>query len=244
MLARTILLGCALAAATPAAAAEDNEVKGVNPADILNRADVIVKAVNLPVGESLVSVLKFDKKLGDGFGGNVELPVASYVNVGAADDFGVGDLFLRVRYVRPLSARVIGLISAEAVAPVAGGPLLGTGKWQLNPAGGVVYLWSQKAFTAVVYKHSFSIAGKDSRPDIDVNQVRALQTFLLRRGFYLTFDARHEWQTRGPNEQWTTTEFEIGRQFSARWAGSVRIGKAYGDRKNDGAIELNVRTFF
>lgn len=244
MTAKHLLLLGAFAAAAPASAAADTEVKGVNPADILNRADLIVKAVNLPTGESLVGVLKFDKRLGAGFGGNVELPVASYVNVGAADDFGVGDLFARVRYVRPLSARVIGLVSLEGVAPLADGPLLGTGKWQLNPAGGFVYLWSQKAFTAVIYKHSFSIAGKDSRPDIDVNQVRALQTFLLKRGYYLTVDARHEWQSRGPNEQWTTTELELGRQFSARWAGSIRIGKTYGDRKNDGAIEVNVRTFF
>jgi hypothetical protein len=224
--------------------AGENEVKGVNPADILSRADLIVKVVNLPQGESITSVAKFDQKLGGGFGANVEFPFLSHVDVGAAKATGVGDLFARVRYVKPLSQKVIGLLSVEAVAPTASNDLLGTGKWQVNPGAGAVYMWSQRSFTAVVYKHSFSVAGDDARADIDTNQVRALHSFVLNKGWYITFDAKHEWQTKGVNQDWTTTEFEVGKQINAKWASSLRIGKAHGDRKNDGTLEFNIRTFF
>jgi hypothetical protein len=226
------------------AAADESEVKGVNPADILSRADIIVKVVNLEQGESITAVAKYDQKLGDGFGANIELPFLSYVNVGVADSTGIGDTFGRIRYVTPLSAKVIGLLSVEAVAPTASSDLLGTGKWQLNPGAGAVYLWSQRSFTAVIYKHSFSVAGEDNRADISINQVRALHSFVLDKGWYITFDGKHEWQSLGFNQSWTTTEFEVGRQFNGKLAASMRIGKAYGDRSNDGTLELNVRTFF
>jgi hypothetical protein len=226
------------------AEAESGEVKGVNPADIFSRADLILKAVNLSSGESITAVAKYDKKLGEGLGANIELPFASYVNVGAADAFGIGDLFARVRYVKPLSQSVIALASAELVAPTATNDLLGTGKWQLNPGGGLVKIWSPKMFTAIVYKHSFSIAGDSARASINTNQIRAIQSFILNRGAYFTVDGRHEWKSSGINENWTTGEIEFGKQFDASFAASVRIGKAFGDRKNDGSIEFNVRTFF
>lgn len=231
-------------AAAKLAAAESGEVRGVNPADILSRADLVVKVANLEQGHSLVAVAKYDQKLGEGLGANVELPVASYVDVGAADAFGMGDLFMRLRYVKPLSQTVIALASAELVAPTATNDLLGTGKWQLNPGGGLVKVWSSKMFTALVYKHSFSIAGDDARAEINTNSARVVHSFILDRGYYLTLDGRHEWQTAGVNQDWTTTEIEVGRQFSASFAASIRIGKAYGDRSNDGALEMNVRTFF
>jgi hypothetical protein len=222
----------------------ESEVKGVNPADILNRADAIIKVINLEDGESVIGTLKYDKKLGNGFGANFEFPVAAYINVGQANAFGVGDFFSRLRYVRPLSKKVFGLLSLELVAPTASSPLLGLGKWQINPAAGLVYMWSQRTFTTGLYKHAFSVAGDPARPDLSVNQVRGLQTVILDRGYYVTLDVRHEWQTRGLVESWTTTDLEVGRQFSARWAGSIRIGKGFGDRRNAGTLELNVRTFF
>lgn len=244
-----LVLASLLLAAAPALAADPpaqggSEVRGVNPADILNRADLILKLVNQKQGETIIGVAKFDKKLGDGLGANLELPFASYNNIGTMDAFGIGDVFLRVRYVKAINPGLIALASAELVVPLATDPLLGTGKWQLNPGGGFVKIWSQKAFTAIVYKRSFSIAGDAARADISINNIRALQTFILDKGWYTTIDGRHEWQTRGVNEDWTTAEFEIGRQFNARWAASIRIGKIWGDRANDGALEFNVRTFF
>jgi hypothetical protein len=71
-----------------------------------------------------------------------------------------------------------------------------------------------------------------------------IHSFILDKGYYLTLDGRHEWQSTGLGEDWTTTEIEVGRQFNASLAASLRIGKAYGDRANDGSLELNVRTFF
>jgi hypothetical protein len=79
-------IAAALAVATvlaqPALAAE-GDVKGVNPADILNRADLILKVVNLPQGESITSVAKYDKKLGGGFGANMSMSFDRWAVVAA-----------------------------------------------------------------------------------------------------------------------------------------------------------------
>lgn len=222
----------------------DTGVKGVNPAELNDRADVIVKAVNLPVGESIAVVAKYDMKLGNGLGANLEMPVLSYVNTTGIDATGTGDLFARIRYVKPLSRQVFVLGALETVVPIASSDVHGTGKWQLNPAVGAVYMWNFKSFSAVLYKRFQSIAGDDDRSDIHQNQVRALHTFVLGKGWYVTGDVKYDFETVARNEDWWTTEVELGKQLNARWASSLRLGKSYGDRKNKGTVEFNVRTFF
>jgi hypothetical protein len=225
------------------AAAAESGVRGVNPAELNNRIDVIGKVINLPVGESMSLVGKYDMKLGSGFGANFELPVLTHVNSTGINATGTGDLFTRVRYVRPLSKQMFLLGAVELVVPVASETATGTGKWQLNPAIGGVYMWNLRSFSALIYKNLSSIAGDSARPNISTHQFRGLHTFVLKGGWYVTGDVKYEVSTIGQNEDWVTTEFELGRQLSSRWAASVRVGKAYGDRPNDGTVEINIRTF-
>lgn len=242
--------GFALALALPAfaqeavASSEAQAVKGVNPADILNRADLIVKLIDLPTGSAWAAVGKFDKKLGGGLGGAIEVPFLQGLSAGPVGATGVGDTLLKLRYVRTLTPSLIGLGAVEFVLPTATEPALGAGKWQFNPGVGVVKMWSRRTFSVVIYKHFWSVTGVRARPDIDVNSIRFLQSVILGQGWYITGDVRHEWQRRGLDEDWTQADFEVGRQFSPRLAASIKIGQTWGDRRNDGALEMNVRTFF
>ena len=224
--------------------ADGTQVKGVNPADILNRADFIVKLIDLPAGSAWAAVAKFDKKLGGGLGGAVEVPFLQGLSAGAANATGLGDTLVKFRYVRPLGGRLIGLGALEFIAPTATASALGAGKWQVNPGVGIVQMWSPRTFSVLIYKHSLSVAGASDRADISVNSARALQSVILGNGWYITLDGRHEWQRKGIDEDWTQVDFEVGRQFSPRFAASVKIGRTWGDRRNDGALELNARTFF
>lgn len=247
---RLLLTAIVLVAASPAGAQEAvpatdaQSVKGVNPADILNRADLIVKIIDLPAGSTWAMAGKFDKKLGSGWGGAVELPFVQSLSAGPVSASGIGDMFVKFRYVKPLTRSLIGLGAVEFVAPTATEVPLGAGKWQFNPGAGIVQMWSPRTFSVVIYKYFWSVAGSDSRPDISVHSARFLQSVILGRGWYVTGDVRHEWQRKGRDESWTQADFEVGRQFSPRFAASAKIGKTWGDRRNDGALELNVRTFF
>jgi hypothetical protein len=227
-----------------ASATADQSVKGVNPADVLDRADLIVKVIDLPTGSAWAMVGKFDKSLGDGFLGAIEVPFLQGLNAGPVGATGVGDTLVKFRKVMPLAGSLVGIAAMEFVLPTATEPVLGAGKWQVNPGAGVVQIWSPRTFSVLLYKHSFSIAGADTRPDISVHSVRALQTLILGGGWYATLDGRYEWQRRGRDEDWTQVDFEVGRQFSRRFAASAKIGKTWGDRRNNGTLELNVRTFF
>lgn len=228
----------------PAVTATDQAVKGVNPADVLDRADLIVKVIDLPTGSAWAMVGKFDKNLGNSFLGAIEVPFLQGLDVGPAGVTGVGDTLLKFRKVIPLGGSLIGIAAIEFILPTATEPALGAGKWQVNPGAGVVQMWSPRTFSVLLYKHSLSVAGSDSRPDISVHSVRALQSVILDHGWYVTLDGRHEWQRRGRNEDWTQVDFEVGRQFSRSFAASAKVGRTWGDRRNNGAIELNVRTFF
>jgi hypothetical protein len=227
-----------------AATSADQSVKGVNPADVLDRADLIVKVIDLPTGSAWAMVGKFDKSLADGFLGAIEVPFLQGLDAGPVSATGVGDTLVKFRKVMPLGGSLVGIAAMEFVLPTATEPALGAGKWQVNPGAGVVQIWSRHTFTVLLYKHSFSVAGDKARSDISVHSARALQTLILGRGWYATLDGRHEWQRRGRDEDWTQVDFEIGRQFSRRFAASAKIGKTWGDRSNNGALELNVRTFF
>lgn len=243
MQGRFIPLVAAVAFATPAAA-ETTTVKGLNPAEVNNRADLIFKAIDLPQGDSLALVPKIDRKFGRGIGANLELPILSRVRTPEGAIVGNGDLFGRVQYSRPVASRFVGLIAVEAVVPLASSDFMGAGKWQLNPAVGFVHIWSPRSFSAVILKHSFSIAGDSKRQAISVNQVRGIHSYVLDRGWYVSMDAKQEWQTLGADQAWTTAEFEVGRQFRPDMAASARLGRTYGDRPNQGSIQLNLRRFF
>lgn len=254
---RVVRRFCAALALSWAAAASSvgaQQVRGVNPADIDTRFDVIGKYNWLP-GDSYVytSTLKFDYRATDKIGLNFELPVHGHYHfggvpiagtmVGAFDDRGVGDLFARVRYIDRFGQWSLGG-ALEAVAPTATEQTLGSGKYQLNPAALAVYAWSPAVISAGVVKSYNSLGGEDGRADIRNVELRGIQAFMFPNKMFVTFDAKYTWELINTEDRWFEGAAELGYQFSPTLVGSVRASRKWGDREDRGAVEMAVKNFF
>ena len=220
------------------------ESRGVNPADIDSRVDLIYKRVNLsPEGKTDIWTLKYDYKINNQWGLNFELPVAAKLNVPGFSTSGVGDLFARARYIVPGQDGWTYGLAFEGVAPTASKDPLGTGRYQLNVGGLAVKAWSRSFLTAFTLKQYTSLGGDSDRAKFSNTEVRIVPVFILPDGWAVTGDIRQTWEHRS-NQSWQRLELTLNKQFSSQWAGSIGYTKDLGDKKDDGAIGLTVKYFF
>lgn len=219
------------------------QVRGVNPADIDSRFDVIVKHVALhPEGKADSITFKYDYKLNQNWGLNFELPVLTQVSVPGASSTGNGDLFARARWITPAGPWTYGA-SAEAVFPGASKDALGTGKYQLNFAGLLVRPLSERVIIAGALKRVTSVGGDRDRPDFSNTEIRLVPVLILQHGWAITGELRQTWEHRS-DLSWQRIEAVVNKQFSAKWAGSVGWGRDVGDRKDGGAVSVSAKYFF
>jgi hypothetical protein len=232
------LVALAWSAATPA-----QQARGVNPADIDSRFDVIVKQVNLdPDGSARSLTFKYDHKLGSEWGLNFELPAYSRLAVPGLTRTGNGDLFARARWIVPHGAWTSGA-SFETVLPVASKDELGTGRYQFNVGALAVRAFSPSFLTAGVVKQSTSFGGDSARPKISDTEVRLVPVFILPAGWAVTGELRQTWEHE-TNFRWQRAEATLNKQFDLHWAGSLSLGRDYGDRPDRGAVSVAVKYFF
>lgn len=225
------------------ASAHAQEVRGVNPAEIDSRADLIYKRINLhPSGVTEIWTAKYDYKLNTQWGLNFELPVASKLSVLGVSVSGGGDLFARARWIVPVGSMTYGL-SFETVLPIASDDALGTGRYQLNFAALAVKPWSSSFLTAVALKQTTSLGGDGHRDEFSNTDIRLVPVVILSNGWAITGEIRQTWEHRS-NLSWQRAEATLNKQFSAQWAGSVSYGRDFGDKKDEGAISLAVKYFF
>lgn len=263
------VLSAALVTTAPALAQqrETEAVRGVNPADIDTRVDVIGRINQLPGGGSMfVTTLKFDYRLTDRMGVNVEFPALNAYHMPASQTssltigpggapavkidskpemnrWGAGDVFVRVRHIEPFGRLSLGA-ALESGIPTASHSVLGTGKYTLNPTVLGVYAWSPQIISAMVFKSTNSVGGDGDRPTIRYLTVRAIQSFVFPNRMYVTLDVQRNWEIANKRDRWWDTSVEVGYQFSPSLVGSVRVGRKYGSRPDRGAAELAVKNFF
>lgn len=239
-LARPLLAGAALLAG---ACAQAQQAKGVNPADIDSRFDVIAKRVELePAGSSTSLTLKYDHKLNQQWGLNFELPAYSRLSQPGFARTGNGDLFARARWIVPAGAWTYGA-SVETVLPVASKDELGTGRYQLNVAGLLVRAFSPGFIAAAALKQTTSVGGDSARAKFSNTDLRVVPVFILPDGWAVTGEVRQTWEHE-TRFSWQRVETTLNRQFDAHWAGSFSVGRDFGDRKDGGAVSLAVKYFF
>jgi hypothetical protein len=232
------------ALATLANAAQAQEVRGVNPADIDSRFDLIVKRVRLePSGTTDVVTLKYDYKLNNNWGLNFELPAYTKLSVPGFSASGNGDLFARARWIQPTASGWIIGASVEAVLPIASRDDLGTGKYQLNAAALAVKPWSRTVITAFAVKQTTSVAGESDRAKFSNTELRLVPVVVLSDGWALTGEVRQTWEHR-TNLSWQRVEGTINKQFTQHWAGALGYSQDFGDRKDRGAFSAAVKYFF
>ncbi len=232
-----------LSAACISLGAIAQEARGVNPAEIDSRADLIYKRINLhPSGSTEVWTAKYDYKLNNQWGLNFELPVASKLSVPGVSVSGNGDLFARARWIVPVGSMTYGL-SFETVLPIASDDALGTGRYQLNFAALAVKPWSHSFLTAVAIKQTTSLGGDGDRDGFSNSEIRLVPVVILSNGWAITGEIRQTWEHRS-DLSWQRVEATLNKQFTAQWAGSVSYGRDFGDKEDEGALSLAVKYFF
>lgn len=218
--------------------------RGVNPAEIDSRFDVIVKQVNLPIaGHNQSVTLKYDYKLNQQWGLNFELPAYTRVSQPGFKSGGNGDLFARARWIVPDGAWTYGA-SLETVLPTASRDALGTGRYQLNGAMLAVRAFSASFLAAGVIKQSTSVGGDSDRAKFSNTDVRLVPVFILPQGWAVTGELRQTWEHRGEKASWQRVELSLNKQFDLNWAGSISAGRDWGDRKDRGAVSVALKYFF
>jgi hypothetical protein len=223
----------------PAQAQDEGSPPGVNPKDNLTKIDVIYTHDEFENDVAIDSVaLKYDRALGPKWGTNVELPVVDFSAPGLGET-GLGDTNFRLRYVDN-RGRIAWIGGLEAVVPTASEDVLGSGKWQLNPTGGMVLALSQTAFLFFGYKHVFSVAGDDDRADLNQSQPRLIGAITSPQGWWVLGDLKytHDWDAESDT---LDIEGEFGRMLSRRMALSLRAGTATLDSTKEYKVSLNWR---
>lgn len=232
-----------LALGTAGGDALAQQARGVNPAEIDSRFDVIVKRVELePAGSTQSLTLKYDYKLNQTWGLNFELPVYTQLEQPGFERSGNGDLFARARWIVPAGAWTYGA-SFETVLPVASPDELGTGRYQLNVGALAVRAFSATFIVAGVLKQTTSVGGDSARAKFSNTDVRVVPVFILPDGWAITGELRQTWEHK-TDLSWQRAEITVNKQFDAHWAGSLSYGRDSGDRKDGGAVSLAVKYFF
>ncbi|MFC3146927.1 hypothetical protein [Piscinibacterium candidicorallinum] len=234
-------LGFALSLAGFGAHAQ--QARGVNPAEIDSRFDVILKRVELDSTGSTTSLtLKYDYRLNNQWGLNFELPVYTRLSQPGFSRTGTGDFFARARWIVPSGQWTYGA-SAETVLPVASKDELGTGRYQANVGALVVRAFSPSVLGAAVLKQVTSVGGDSSRASFSNTEFRIVPVLILDQGWALTGEIRQTWEHKS-NLSWQRIEATLNKQFDKNWAGSVSLGTDTGDRKDRGAVSLATKYFF
>lgn len=238
--------------------AQGVQSRGVNPADIDTRIDLINDFIRLNGGgSSNTTTVKIDKKLSNQAGLNFEMPLAININSPTFSTSGNGDLFSRFRYMVPIAGWTFGA-SAEVVLPVASSEALGKGRYLMGVGALAVKPWSNKFLTAFVAKTSHSIGGYNTSlnqqtnvtsassdlTNYTVSEVRFMPIFILDGGYAVVGEVRQSWGQIPDRAQWTYVKVDLNKQFNVNWAATIGINKTYGDLKDYGGISASIKYFF
>lgn len=255
---RKILATLFIALLLPNSQAEEIQSKGVNPADIDTRIDIINDNVRLKGGgQTNTTTFKFDKKLSDQSGFNIEIPFLININSPNYSTQGNGDLFARYRYMVPVNGWTIGG-SGELVLPIATEPALGKNKYLVGIGALAVKPWSREFITAFVAKQTQSLGGYNNslNPSANVSSVISDQTtytsteirfmpiFVLKDGWAVVVDGRQYWGQIPRSAQWTFVKVDVNKQFTQHWAGTIGLSKTFDALADRGALSASVKYFF
>ncbi|MBU3594533.1 hypothetical protein ICN42_10570 [Polynucleobacter sp. 71A-WALBACH] len=238
--------------------AEEIQSKGVNPADIDTRVDIINDNVRLKGGgQTNTTTFKFDKKLDDQSGFNIEMPFLININSPNYSTQGNGDLFTRYRYMIPVNGWTLGL-SGEAVLPIATEPALGKNKYLIGVGGLAVKPWSRDFITAFVVKQTQSLVGYNQslNPSANISsaangqtnytssEIRFMPIFVLKDGWAIVADARQYWGQIPNSVKWTLVKVDLNKQITQNWATTIGLSKTFDALADKGALSASVKYFF
>lgn len=220
---------------------------GTDPSKLILRFEMNPQYLDLPGEGSLVTTnFKLDIPFTRSFAVAIDAPLsaASGFSDPIEDQFGFADVAVRARNVWT-SERSSIIVGAEAILRTADDPLLGSGKWQLNPSVAFVYHFSSEYLLATACKQRLSIAGDDDRPDINASEFRLIGIYINPEGWWLQADYQPKvnWENDGAVSH--LLEFEAGAMITRSVGISVRPGVGIGANKDrDWSIGIGLRFLF
>lgn len=221
---------------------ESGAPKGVNPADLVTKVDLIVRRDRLDDGATLDSfTLKYDRSLDAQWGLAVELPLARFSAPGVAER-GLAESKLKLRRVATTRWGAW-MVGGEMVLPTNNKAALGSGKWQLNPSVGAVFSVTPSFFVFTGYQHFFSVAGRDAAADINQSQPRLLTALTSPRGWWVMGDFKYT-RDHKTHAETLDAELEAGRMLAPDWAVSVRLIDSFLDSNRRWGGVLVLRHLF
>lgn len=227
-------------------AEEEVQSRGVNPADIDNRIDLIIKNVMLDGEGDVLSITgKFDRKLSQKVGLNFELPMYTKLDTPLFSASGNGDFYARARYITQKGKWSVGG-SAEIVLPIASNDALGTGKYQLNFGALAVRPVNARFMVAFVAKQVTSVGGDGNRNDLSTTELRVLPIFPLDNGWAVVGEYRRIFSHEDANPTYSYGEVSLNKQLDTHWALSGSYSRTICDcsARDDGGISASVKYFF
>ena len=238
---KTLLAVLAVTSMFNPAAAES--VRGVNPADIDSRFDVIGKRIRLEHGGHLDAItFKLDKKLHSNWGLNFELPTYSRLHTSGQAIEGNGDLYARARWISPQGAWTYGL-SLETVLPTASRDALGTGRYQFNVGLLAARAFSPTFLAAGVLRQISSAGGDSARAGFDNTETRLIPVWILPQGWAISGELRQTWEHR-THQSWQRVEGSLSKQLNVNLAITGVLSRDFGDKPDRGAVTLALKYFY
>lgn len=219
--------------------AQENSNPGVNPRDNLNKNEIFYRYDHLDLGDYTQSMaLKYDKAFNKSYGVNIEVPIVNFKGFGL-ESTGLGDVQGRVRYIKPIThGTLIG--GAEIVFPTASEDILGRGKYQFNPAIGMVYQLLETSFVYIGYKHLFSVSGDKTKADIDESQPRLLAAYTSIAGWWTLSDLKYTKNWNSDQEEMDYDQ-EFGLMLNRNIGTWLRAGTSWLDSDRDFSVLIGVR---
>jgi len=220
--------------------ASETAAPGVNPKDNITKMEVLFRYESYDDGAFMyVLPLKFDFAFNKNWGGNLELPYLSY-NGRDLDENGIGDLAVRGRYLHPWGQMTL-IAGGELIAPTASNDASGSGQWQVNPSGGLVYQFTETFFMYAGYKHIFSVLGDDDRADLNQSQPRFLMAKLTPKGQWFLADAKYTKSWEDSEDHVLDFEGEAGTMIRPSTGIFVRVGTSFLDSNKEFVVLLGIR---
>lgn len=220
---------------------------GTDPAKLLLRFELNPQYLESRGPGSLLSTnLKLDVPFTKSFAIAFEVPVisASGFPDPLDDQFGLGDVLVRTRYVWSFE-RSSFIAGAEFGLKTADDELLGSGKWQVNPSLAYVYYLSSEYLLAVAGKQRLSVAGDDDRADINQTELRLIGIYINPEGWWMQADYQPKINWEDDASVSHLVECELGTMLTRSLGVSIRPGVGLGDnRDREWSVGVGMRLFF
>lgn len=234
-------------AAVPAAAQDEKDTSGTNPAVLTRTLQISNEYRFLPGGEYYDQMLiRYTEPFWAGKGSvRLTLPVEA-TDLADDDEVGIGDIAAKFSWIPHVDRHQAFVLSTEVYAPTASEDVLGTGKWVVAPGLTWAYFASPEVIIAPAYIQNLSFAGEDDRADVNRGDFDFYVVYRPHgKRWWITSDTTvsHDFEADATPVSW---EVAFGRNLAALEGGAalngyIRPGVGIGnDRPYDFNIEVGV----